>query len=96
MDNLIRRLKPSTQEPSAQEPSSEFMPTWTWAELERALIGFAVSEAQVDMVAPLVSATRKQAPFYSKDLLLREILAITYVIGDESFSGECGEGPDMT
>jgi len=91
MDNLIRR-----QAPSSEQTSTELMPTWTWADLERALIGFAVSEAQVDMVAPLVSATRKQAPFYSKDLLLREILAITYVIGDESFLGECGEGPDMT
>jgi len=91
MDDLTRNLEPSTE-----QTSTEFMPRWTWAELERALIGFAVSEAQVDMVAPLVSATRKQAPFYSKDLLLREILAITYVIGDESFSRECGEGPNMT
>jgi hypothetical protein len=91
MDDLARHLEPSTE-----QTSTELMPRWTWEELERALIGFAVSEAQVDMVAPLVSATRKQAPFYSKDLLLREILAITYVIGDESFLRECGEGPDMT
>ncbi len=91
MDEHIQHLEPSTE-----ARSSEPMPTWTWEELERALIGFAVSDAQVDMVAPLVSATRKQAAFYSKDLLLREILAITFVIGDEGFSRECGEGPDMT
>ena len=90
MDDQTRPLTRPSQ------PSTEPMPTWTWAELEQALIGFAASEMQVDMVAPLVSATRKQAPFYSKELLLKEILAITYVIGDESFSGECGEGPDMT
>ena len=92
-----QREAPSMDDRSSNLPlQADQMPTWTWTELERALTDFAVSQAQVDMVGPLVSATRKQAPFYSKDLLLKEILAIAYVIGDENFSEECGEGPDMT
>ena len=43
------------------------------------------------MAGPLVSATRKQAPFKPPEMVIREILCIAAVLMDESFDPDGGE-----
>jgi len=62
------------------------MPDFTWAELEEALTTIAASPRQRDMAPDLVSATRKQAVFMPRSLVLREILCAAWVIADETFT----------
>jgi hypothetical protein len=66
------------------------MPSFTWAELEEAMMSIAATAGQRDMTPALVSATRKQAPFLPPSEVLREILSLAWVIADESF----GEIPE--
>lgn len=76
--------------------SADLLPNWTWEDLEAALTDFAVSDAQRELVRPLVSATRKQARFLPTDQVLKEVLSITFVVGDEGYSAGQGEVSHMT
>ncbi len=80
---------------SNPEPTNT-LPSWTWSELEAAMASMAVHPAQRDLVVPLVSAMRKSACVRSSLDLLREILILASVVGDESFSAEDGEGSLMS
>jgi hypothetical protein len=70
----------------------ETIPTFSWEELERQLVDLAATETQAEMVRHLVSATRKLAPFKPSEMVLREILCMTWVLLDENFRPEAGEG----
>ncbi len=74
---------------AAQE---EPLPGFSWAQLERQLIDLAATPAQVSMARHLVSATRKLAPFKPSEMVLREILCLTWVLLDENFKTEPEEG----
>lgn len=66
------------------------MPSFSWAELETAMVEIAASPRQRAMAPALVAATRKQAPRLPRSQVLREILSLAWVLADESF----GETPD--
>ena len=74
-------------------PSDEATtPTFTWVQLERQLVDLAATQAQAEMARHLISATRKLAAFKPPEMVLREILCITWVLLDENFKPE-PEGP---
>ena len=75
--------------PAARE---ETLPSFTWAQLERQLIDLAATPAQAKMVRHLVSGTRKLAPFKPSEMVLREILCMTWVLLDENFKSEPEHG----
>ena len=75
-------------EPAARE---EALPSFSWAQLERQLVDLAATPAQASMARHLVSATRKLAPFKPAEMVLREILCMTWVLLDENFKPEPDE-----
>jgi hypothetical protein len=77
--------------PSPQE-RDESIPTFSWTQLERQLVDLSATEQQAAMARHLVSATRKLAPFKPAEMVLREILCMTWVLLDENFKPE-PEGP---
>lgn len=70
----------------------ETIPTFSWDQLERQLVDLAATEAQAEMARHLVSATRKLAPFKPSEMVLREILCLTWVLLDENFRPEVTSG----
>ena len=66
----------------------ETLPTFTWAQLERQLVDLAATPAQASMARHLVSGTRKLAAFKPSEMVLREILCMTWVLLDENFKSE--------
>ena len=74
--------------PSPEEARLSF----SWDQLERQLVDLAATPAQACMAQHLVSATRKMAPFKPSEMVLREILCITWVLLDENFKTEPQEG----
>jgi hypothetical protein len=73
-------------------PRGETIPSFSWEQLERQLVDLAATETQAGMARHLVSATRKLAPFKPSEMVLREILCMTWVLLDENFRPETGEG----
>jgi hypothetical protein len=63
----------------------ETLPSFSWTQLERQLVDLSATPAQADMARHLVSATRKLAPFKPPEMVLREILCLTWVLLDENF-----------
>lgn len=72
-----------TQEPLRLE--EEPMPTFSWQQLERQLFDLAATPAQAELAEHLVSATRKMSRFKPPEMVLREILCLTWVLLDENF-----------
>ena len=70
----------------------ELLPGFSWTQLERQLVDLAATPTQADMARHLVSATRKLAPFKPSEMVLREILCLTWVLLDENFKPEPQEG----
>lgn len=66
----------------------EPLPSFSWTQLERQLVDLSATPAQADMAQHLVSATRKLAPFKPAEMVLREVLCLTWVLLDENFKGE--------
>ena len=74
----------------------ELLPGFSWTQLERQLVDLAATPAQADMARHLVSATRKLAPFKPAEMVLREILCLTWVLLDENFRAEPEQGAAPT
>lgn len=74
----------------------EVLPGFSWTQLERQLVDLSATPAQADMARHLVSATRKLAPFKPAEMVLREILCMTWVLLDENFKGEPDPGVSAT
>jgi hypothetical protein len=75
----------------------ETIPIFSWEQLERQLVDLAATETQAAMARHLVSATRKLAPFKPSEMVLREILCMTWVLLDENFKPEAdGGSAEMT
>jgi hypothetical protein len=70
----------------------ESLPGISWTQLERQLVDLSATPAQADMARHLVSATRKLAPFKPAEMVLREILCMTWVLLDENFRPEESSG----
>jgi hypothetical protein len=73
----------------------ESIPTFSWAELERQLVDLSATSQQASMARHLVSATKKLAPFKPPEMVLREILCMTWVLLDENFKAEAGGSAEM-
>ena len=71
----------------------EALPGFSWTQLERQLVDLSATPAQADMARHLVSATRKLAPYNPAEMVLREVLCLTWVLLDENFRGEADGGP---
>lgn len=75
-------------------PAEDPTPTFSWLQLERQLVDLAASPEQANLARHLVSATRKLAHFKPPEMVLREILCLTWVLLDENFRpGDCSEEP---
>jgi hypothetical protein len=70
----------------------ELLPSFSWTQLERQLVDLSATPAQADMARHLVSATRKLAPFKPAEMVLREVLCLTWVLLDENFRSEAELG----
>jgi len=77
-----------------QAQREESIPTFSWEQLERQLVDLAATPTQASMARHLVSATRKLAPFKPSEMVLREILCMTWVLLDENFRPEAEAGSD--
>ncbi|MDO8379145.1 hypothetical protein [Phenylobacterium sp.] len=69
-------------ETEAQEAPA---PAFTWAQLERQLADLAGCPVKAEMARDLVSATRKMSRFKPPEMVLREILCMTWALLDEGF-----------
>jgi hypothetical protein len=94
------RLKREIDEFEARWPvpqrRDEAIPNFSWDQLERQLVDLSATPAQAAMARHLVSATRKLAPFKPSEMVLREILCMTWVLLDENFRPEVPSDPPET
>ncbi|MFZ3005563.1 MAG: hypothetical protein WA047_05260 [Phenylobacterium sp.] len=60
-------------------------PGFTWTQLERQLADLAGCPAKAAMARDLVSATAKMSRFKPPEMVLREILCMTWALLDEGF-----------
>jgi len=76
----------------------EVLPAFSWIQLERQLVDLSATPAQAEMAKHLVSATRKMAHFKPPEMVLRELLCMTWVLLDENFRPEASpsESASMT
>lgn len=94
------RLKREIDAFEARWPNSErreeLIPSFSWEQLERQLVDLAATPTQASMARHLVSATRKLAPFKPSEMVLREILCMTWVLLDENFKADTDPGSPET
>lgn len=83
--HLRREIEAFEEKWPKPSPQAESMPGFAWDQLERQLTDLAASSVQADMVTHLVSATRKLAAFKPPEMVMREILCLTWVLLDENF-----------
>ncbi|WP_309643952.1 hypothetical protein [Phenylobacterium sp.] len=76
-------------EPRADRPMA---PAFSWDQLERQFADLVDTPAKQAMARELVSATRKMARYKPPEMVLREILCLSWALLDESFQPEPGEG----
>ena len=60
-------------------------PGFTWSQIERQLADLAGCPVKAEMARDLVSATAKMARFKPPEMVLREILCMTWALLDEGF-----------
>ena len=65
-------------------------PSFTWDQLERQLADLAGDPVKALMARDLVSATRKMAAFKPPEMVLREILCLSWALLDEGFRPQAG------
>ena len=69
-------------------PEEEVFPPFPWETLEEQLTAMAVTERQRGLVAPMISGMRKNAPFVSTNLLVRELLVLAWMVLEEELPGD--------
>jgi len=75
--------------PQSSEPAA---PSFTWSQLERQLADLADTPIKAAMARDLVSATRKTSQFKPPEMVLREILCLTWALLDEGFQPDLEPG----
>ncbi|HQT52068.1 MAG: hypothetical protein Q8N10_00520 [Phenylobacterium sp.] len=87
--NRVTRLGQEVQAFEARWPALEDeaypTPSFTWSQLERQLADLAGCPVKAGMARDLVSATRKMSRFKPPEMVLREILCMTWALLDEGF-----------
>ena len=69
------------------------VPAFSWTELEDRLLAMAPTQVKKAMVPALVSAVRKQSWALPSTHILDEILALAWVLNDESFQPDLKPEP---
>jgi hypothetical protein len=77
--------------PEAPDREGALVPGFTWSQLERQLVDLSDTPVKAAMALDLVTATRKMARFKPPEMVLREILCLTWALLDEGFQPELGE-----
>ena len=94
--NQVMRLRREVEAFEARWPATEdealTAPAFTWTQLERQLADLAGCPVKSEMARDLVSATRKMSRFKPPEMVLREILCMTWALLDEGFRPEPQEG----
>lgn len=72
----------------APETDESPMPGFSWSQLERQLADLAGDPIKSAMARDLVSGTRKLSRFKPPEMVLREILCMTWALLDEGFQPE--------
>ncbi|MFD3263656.1 hypothetical protein [Phenylobacterium ferrooxidans] len=87
--NRVMRLRQEVQVFEARWPALEDeaspTPSFTWSQLERQLADLAGCPVKAGMARDLISATRKMSRFKPPEMVLREILCMTWALLDEGF-----------
>lgn len=85
--NRVTRLHQEVDAFQARWPATpgDEAPGFTWTQLERQLADLAGCPAKAAMARDLVSATRKMSRFKPPEMVLREILCMTWALLDEGF-----------
>jgi len=78
-----------TRWPEAKTDSPS-APGFTWEQLERQLSDLAGDPVKARMARDLVSATRKTSRFKPPEMVLREILCMSWALLDEGFRPDPG------
>ena len=63
----------------------DMAPPFSWGQLERQLTDLVEDPVKKAMAQDLISATRKLAPFKPPEMVLREILCLSWALLDEEF-----------
>ena len=71
----------------------ETVPGFTWAQLERQLADLTEPPVKAAMARDLVSALRKMSQFKPPEMVLREILCMSWALLDEGFQPEPSDAP---
>lgn len=86
--NRVMRLRQEVAAFQARWPATPGEapgPGFTWTQLERQLADLAGCPAKAAMARDLVSATAKMSRFKPPEMVLREILCMTWALLDEGF-----------
>lgn len=99
--SLIETITSQSLQPSRRTPPvDDFMPAWTWEELELALLCLPLPLAQRLAVPSLVSATRMASPYQTPISTLKELVALVSGLGEDLEPARpgtrSGGGPAMT
>jgi hypothetical protein len=70
--------------------ANSLVPAFSWGELEDRLTELAPTRSKKAMVSSLVSAVRKQSWALPSAQVLDEILALAWVLNDETFNPTLG------
>lgn len=70
------------------------VPAFTWSQLERQLADLADTPTKSAMASELVSALRKMSQFKPPEMVLREILCMSWALLDEGFQPEATSDGD--
>ena len=94
--NRVTRLRQEVDAFQARWPATPGEetpgPGFTWAQLERQLADLAGCPTKAAMARDLISATAKMSRFKPPEMVLREILCMTWVLLDENFKPEVEPG----
>lgn len=75
--------------PQGSEPPAL---SFTWSQLERQLMDLADTPLKAAMARDLVSGTRKMSHFKPPEMVLREVLCLTWALLDEGFQPDLEPG----
>jgi hypothetical protein len=76
------------------KPEEALVPAFSWAQLERQIADLTDTPLKAAMARDLVSATRKMARFKPAEMVLREILCLTWALLDEGFQPQPSSGSE--
>lgn len=89
--NEVEKFEARWPEPA---PGEALVPAFSWTQLERQLADLTDTPLKAAMARDLVSATRKMARFKPAEMVLREILCLTWALLDEGFQPQPSSGSE--